>query len=79
MTDNDGTLHMQPSGRWAIVLPGHSPVEITHGEMFSVEVQGHLELQVTRMEFRHIPTHINGGEYYSVDGFRLAEGLRVAR
>jgi hypothetical protein len=39
-TEKEGTLQMQPTGRWAIVRPGQSPVEITSGEVFRVEVAG---------------------------------------
>jgi hypothetical protein len=48
MTDKEGILRMQPSGRWAVCRPGRDPVEITSGEVFRVEVVG--EMRVTRME-----------------------------
>jgi hypothetical protein len=51
MTDKEGILRMLPSGRWAVVRPGHQPVEITSGEVFRVEVDG--KLRATRMEFMH--------------------------
>jgi hypothetical protein len=69
----EGILQMQPSGRWAVCQPGHAPVEIRSGELFRVEVGG--ELMVTRMEFQQGQP----GEYYSVDGYRLLNGLRAAR
>ena len=67
-------LQMQPSGRWAVCRPGSAPVEITSGELFRVEVDGKLE--VTRMEFAHADR--GDGEYYSVDGYHLANGMRAA-
>ena len=73
---------MQPSGRWAICRPDRSPVEITSGELFRIEVNG--ELRPTRMEFRHLtePTgrEYRGktGEYYSVDDSPLRNGARAA-
>jgi hypothetical protein len=51
MTEEEGVLQIQPSGRWAVCRPGREPVEITSGELFRVEVDG--ELKVTRMEFQH--------------------------
>jgi hypothetical protein len=70
----EGILQMQQSGRWAVCRPGRVPVEITSGELFRVEVDGKLE--VTRMEFAHDGGR--GGEYYSVDGYHLANGVRAA-
>ena len=40
MTEKEGVLQMQPSGRWAVCRPGREPVEITSGELFRVEVDG---------------------------------------
>jgi hypothetical protein len=74
MTDNEGRLRLQPWGRWAICRPGQDPVEITSGETFLVEVAG--QLRPTRMEFRHHKG--GGGEYFSVDGYPLRDGLRAA-
>jgi hypothetical protein len=34
MTDKEGTPHLQPSGSWAIIRPGRSPVAILEGEIF---------------------------------------------
>jgi hypothetical protein len=34
MTDKEGTLHLQPSGGWAIIRAGRSPVAILEGEIF---------------------------------------------
>ncbi len=83
MSEKEGTLRMQPSGRWAVCRPGRAPVEITSGEMFRVEVDG--ELQLTRMEFQHFSGPLKDrayrgqpGEYYSVEGHPLHDGLRAA-
>jgi hypothetical protein len=86
MSDKEGTLRMQPSGRWAVCRPGRAPVEINSGELFRVEVDGQLE--PTRMEYRHFEDpqgrrHITvqpgqPGEYYSADGYELRDGLRAA-
>ena len=62
MSDKEGALKMQSSGRWAVCRPGLKPVEITSGDPFRVEIDGKLCL--TRMEYRHFE---RGGEYYSVD------------
>jgi hypothetical protein len=76
MSEIEGTLRMQPSGRWAICRPDRFPIiELTSGDVFRVEVTDELELRVTRMEFRH---YDRGGEYYSVDGYPLHDGLRAA-
>jgi hypothetical protein len=72
MNDKEGTLQMQPSGRWAVCRPGREPVEITSGELFSVEVGGKVGLQRTRMGDMH------GEGYYSVHGYHLRDGLRAA-
>lgn len=74
MVSKEGILKLQPSGRWAICLSGHPPIEITSGETFRVEVDG--ELKPTRMEFAH--GERGGGAYYSVDGYDLPSGLRAA-
>jgi hypothetical protein len=63
---------MQASGRWAVVVSGGDPVEITSGEVFRVEVEGHEGLQPTRME------HAHPGGYYAVEGYPLRDGLRAA-
>jgi hypothetical protein len=34
MTDKEGILRMQPSGRWAVCRPGQASVEIASGEVF---------------------------------------------
>jgi len=85
MTEKHGVLQMQPSGRWAICLLGHKPIEITSGETFRVEVNGEPELKPTRMEFWHHSGPVKGrehrgqsGEYYSVDDYPLRNGLRAA-
>jgi hypothetical protein len=72
MSDKEGVLQMQPSGRWAVCRPGHDPVEITSGEVFRIEVPGKQGLQLTRME------HLHGEGYYSVHGHNLYDGLRAA-
>ena len=75
MTEKEGVLCMQPSGRWAVCRPGQRPVEITSGELFRVEVEGKPDLQLTRMDYQHCD---HGGGYYSVDGYPLGDGLRAA-
>jgi len=35
MTDKEGVLQMQPSGRWAVCRPGRAPVEITSESCFA--------------------------------------------
>jgi len=62
---------MQPSGRWAVCVPGRDPVAINSGELFRVEVDGVMTL--TRMEHP-----VADGGYYSVDGYQLHDGLRAA-
>jgi hypothetical protein len=47
MLQREGTLHLQASGRWAIIRPGHEPFELTSGDVFRVEVDA--KLQITRM------------------------------
>jgi hypothetical protein len=83
MSEKEDVLRMQPSGRWAICRPGRKPHEITGGDVFRVEVDG--ELKLTRMEFRHFTGPMKGqtyrglpGEYYSIDGYWLRDGLRAA-
>jgi hypothetical protein len=83
MSDKEGILQLQPSGRWAVCRHGREPVEITSGELFRVEVNG--ELKVTRMEFREFLRPLKGrenrgqsGEFYSADGYWLRDGLRAA-
>jgi hypothetical protein len=83
MSEKEGILRLQPSGRWAVCRPGRAPVEITSGELLRVEVDG--ELKLTRMEFRHFTGPMKGqtyrglpGEYYSIDGYWLRDGLRAA-
>ena len=76
MIEQEGVLRMQPSGRWAVCRPGREPREISSGEPFRVEVGGAKELQLTRMEYRHLRR--GGGEYFSVDDYPLRDGLRAA-
>jgi Domain of unknown function (DUF5348) len=70
MTHKEGTLHLQASGRWAILRLGREPFELTSGDVFRVEVDG--KLQITRMG------HLWGEGYYSIDGFKLRDGMRAA-
>ena len=70
MSEKKGSLRMQSSGRWAVCRPGHDPVEILSGALFRVEIDG--ELRVTRME------HLWSKGYYSVDGYKLRDGMRAA-
>jgi hypothetical protein len=72
VSEKDGILQLQPSGRWAVVCPGREPVEITAGDVFRVEVPGKGGLHLTRME------HLPGEGYYSVKGYSLYDGLRAA-
>jgi hypothetical protein len=83
MTEKEGVLLRQPSGRWAVCRPDQRPVEITSGELFRIEVDG--ELRPTRMEFRHFTGPLKGreyrgqpAEYYPVDGYHLSNGVRAA-
>ena len=83
MSATEGILQLQRSGRWAIVRPGRVPVELTSGEVFWVDVNG--EMKPTRMEFRHFVgpanvrrLHGQSGDYYSVDGYPLRNGMRAA-
>jgi hypothetical protein len=71
----EGTLIMQPSGLWAIQVQGREPANILAGEVFLLEVQGHRQMQQTRMVFRRFEEGY--GEYYSVDGYELRDGLRA--
>jgi len=52
MTEKEGILRMMPSGQWAVCRPEREPIEITSGELFSVEVADAGGLQLTRMEYR---------------------------
>jgi hypothetical protein len=84
-SQNEGILQLQASGRWAVFCPNRRPVELTSGEVFRIQVDDMPGLQVTRMEFRHFQGPMKGrslrgssGEYYSVDGYWLRNGLRAA-
>jgi hypothetical protein len=70
MSDKDGTLQMQPSGRWAVCRLGHDPVEITSGELYRIEVDG--KLQVRRMDYAP-----GWRGYYAVGGPPLCAGMRA--
>lgn len=85
MSDEEGILRIQPSGRWAVCRPGEAPIEIDSGDVFRVEVVGVADLRLTRMDFWHFGGPLKGreyrqgpGEYYSVEGYELREGLRAA-
>jgi len=66
LSEKEGTLLIQPSGRWAVVRPGRIPVEMTSGELFRVEFNG--ELKPTRMEFRHFAGPLKDRVYPRVRG-----------
>jgi hypothetical protein len=70
MSDKEGVLRLQPSGRWAIIRPGREPFELTSGDVFRVEVDGKLE--ITRMG------HLWSESYYSIEGYTLRDGMRAA-
>jgi|SoiMethySBSTD1v2_1073268.scaffolds.fasta_scaffold1053277_2 hypothetical protein len=81
--DNEGILLMQPTGRWTVCRSGQPPAEITSGKLFLLEVDG--KLLPTRMEFRHFTGPMKGrelwgqpGEYISVDGYPLRNGVPAA-
>jgi hypothetical protein len=81
MTDKEGTLHLQASGRWAILRTGREPFELTSGAVFRVEVPGKEGLQLTRIEFHHweaVDGVVQMAGYYSVDGYPLRNGMRAA-
>ena len=71
MSAKEGTLRMMASGQWAVCRAGREPIEITSGELFSVEVDG--ELKLTRMEYNHTDR-----QFYSVDGYPLRDSLGAA-
>ena len=48
MTEKEGVLRLQPTGRWAGCRPGRPPVEITSGELFRFEVDGELKVPCWR-------------------------------
>jgi hypothetical protein len=68
--EREGTLHLQPSGRWAILRPGREPFELTPVDVFRVEVDG--KLQMTRMG------RLWGEGYNSAEGYPLRDGMRAA-
>jgi hypothetical protein len=72
--NDEGTLKLQPSGLWAVCRPWRPPVQIESGNVFRVDVDGDLKLM--QMGYRHFAG--GGGEYYSVNGFKLRNGLRAA-
>jgi hypothetical protein len=68
----DSQLRQLPGGQWTIKAIGREPVPILAGEIFLIEVPGYTELQGTRMEMAR-----PSGEYYSVDGYELRDGMRA--
>ena len=78
MSIKEGTLHMQPPGRWAICCPGHEPVEIAPGDAFLIEVPGRREgdLSPTRMRCRDFDVGIRS--WYCEPPYLLGEGMRAA-
>ena len=81
MTDKEGILRRQASGRWAICRPDREPFELTSGDVFRLEVPGFKGLIVTRLELRH--KHYSGEVlelpgYYSIDDYPLRDGQRAA-
>jgi hypothetical protein len=74
MTDAIGVLSMNDLGRWEIIREGRVPYELSSGSSVLVEVDGVLRL--TSVEYEHDGR--GGGQYYSVDGYQLAGGLRAA-
>jgi hypothetical protein len=72
MSEEEGVLRTQSSGRWAVCWPGREPVEITSGDIFRVEIDGADALRLTRME------HLWGEGYFSIDGYPLRDGIRAA-
>ena len=73
MPTKEGILRQQPSGGWAIVAPGRSPVAIRAGETFDLEVAG--EMKLARMERRR---RMDGSEEWSTaEGYPLRGGLRA--
>jgi hypothetical protein len=73
MSDQEGILRLQPSGRWAIICPGRSPVAIVEGEVFEFEVSGKMKL--ARMERRRRPDGTD--EWVTAQGYELRDGLRA--
>jgi hypothetical protein len=78
MSENEGTLRMQPTGQWAIQAPGHEPVPIVAGEKFLLEVQGERRMMRVRMERKE-------GRWYAVlytgraaRRVELRDGLRAS-
>jgi hypothetical protein len=66
----EGTLNKMLSGSWAICRSGKNPIEIKHGDIFRIEVDG--KMRPTRMEFE------GDRGYHSADGYQLRSGLRAA-
>jgi hypothetical protein len=73
MPEKEGTLCQQPSGRWAIICPGRSPVAIGEGEVFELEVGGRMKLAC--MERRRRPDGTD--EWVAAQGCELRDGLHA--
>lgn len=72
MSDKIGVLEMSSSGRWEIKYPdGDTPMQITSGDQFYIEVSGSGGMELTTMESRR-------GQYYSIDEHPLRAGLRAS-
>ena len=54
-------------------MPAKQSRAVHSGDVIRVEFDGAKELLPTRMEFRY-----GQREYYSIDGYRLVDGLRAA-
>lgn len=71
-------LRWNDIGRWEIYGGiDAAPYEVTSGAVIYVEVDGHDELQPTRIEFAH--DERGGGQYVSCDGYPLWDGMRAER
>jgi hypothetical protein len=82
VSDEEGILRMTPQDAGPFASP---TAEIDNGEWFRVEVDGAADLKLTRMEFWHFGGPLKRreyregrGEYYSVEGYELRDGLRAA-
>jgi hypothetical protein len=72
MTEKEGVLQMQSSGRWAVCRPGQPPVEITSGEQFRVryrsqcgDAKDRAHLAIAKIEQRLITRR---GRFYKPKG-----------
>jgi hypothetical protein len=77
MIEKEGVLRMQPSGRYASAdLVKSRSRSLPASPSASRWTDGAKELQLIRMEYRHLRR--GGGEYFSVDAYQLRDGLRAA-